>query len=122
MKDEGRRLATASHAAATRILSVEQAGVCRPGCCLAAGRRSVTNMLVPERLPAANQDSRDRASVEIDLLTRVARLRAAASGEQRAAVEVSGMIGRLGHEELAGLLTAAILRLALDAGSSPTRQ
>jgi hypothetical protein len=79
-------------------------------------------MLVPERLTAAYQDSRDRASVEIDLLARVARLRAASSGEQQAAAEVNGMIGRLGHEELAGLLTAAILRLALDAGSSPARQ
>lgn len=79
-------------------------------------------MPVPEGWPAARyQDSRDRASVEIDLLTGVARLRAASSSEQQAAAEVSGMIRRLGHEDLVGLLTTAVLRLALSAGS-PARQ
>jgi hypothetical protein len=70
---------------------------------------------------ATHRDSRDRASVEIDLLTGVARLRAAQNGEQRAAAEINGMIGRLDHQELAGLLTAAIMRLAQGAASAPAR-
>jgi len=59
--------------------------------------------------------------MEIDLLSGVARLRAAQNGEQQAAAEISGMIGRLDHHELAGLLTAAIMRLARGADPSPPR-
>jgi hypothetical protein len=70
-------------------------------------------MPMPEGSPTATyRDSRDRASMEIDLLTGVARLRAAQNGEQQAAAEIRGMIGRLDHHELAGLLTATIMRLA----------
>jgi hypothetical protein len=70
-------------------------------------------MPMPEGPPtAAYRDFRDRASMEIDLLTGVARLRAAQNGEQQAATEIHGMIGRLDHQELAGLLTATIMRLA----------
>jgi hypothetical protein len=78
-------------------------------------------MLMPEGPPAAYQDSRGRASIEIDLLSGVARLRAAQNGEQQAAAEISGMIGRLDHQELAGLLTAAIMRLARGADSPHAR-
>jgi hypothetical protein len=59
--------------------------------------------------------------MEIDLLSAVARLRVAQSGEQQAAAEISGMIGRLDHQELAGLLTGAIMRLAQGADSSHAR-
>ena len=70
-------------------------------------------MPVPEGPPAARYtEARDRAAAEVDRLTGVARAVADSGGEQRAAADVAGMVGGLGREDLAGLLTAAVMRLA----------
>jgi len=79
-------------------------------------------MSVPEGPSAAYQETRDRADAEIDRLAGVARLVTASSSEQKAAANIAGMVGGLGREELAGLLTAAVMRLAGHTESAPARQ
>lgn len=70
-------------------------------------------MSIPDGPAAARyQETRDRAGAEVDRLAGIARLAAASGGEQQAAADIAGMVGGLDHEELAGLLTAAIIRLA----------
>ena len=79
-------------------------------------------MSIPEGPPDARyQETRDRAGTEVDRLAGVARLAAAAGGEQQAATDIAGMVGGLDQEELAGLLTAAIIRLAGHADSPQAR-
>jgi hypothetical protein len=65
--------------------------------------------------PAAAGDyvlARDRALAEVSLITAAAREAAGSGGEQRAAALVGQLVAGLPHGELAGLLTAAVLRLA----------
>jgi hypothetical protein len=63
--------------------------------------------------PAARYiQARDQAAAEVDRLTAVARAVADSGGEQRAAADVAGMVGGLSREDLADLLTAAVIRLA----------
>jgi hypothetical protein len=79
-------------------------------------------MPVPEVPGASYQEARDRVTAEIDRLAGVARAVTAAGGEQQAAADIAGMVGGLDKEDLAGLLTAAIMQLAGHAESPQARQ
>jgi hypothetical protein len=70
---------------------------------------------------APEQDSRYRtaqagASAEIDLLLQVLEARAGELGQREALAELAAMVAEKGAPELAGLLAAALCRLAGWAG------
>ena len=58
--------------------------------------------------------------VEIDRLVEIVQVRTAEVGERQAVADVCALVSETGTAELAGLLAAALLRLARGAGK--TRQ
>jgi hypothetical protein len=62
------------------------------------------------------------ADAEIDRLAGIMQIRAAEDGEHQAVKDVCALISELGTAELAGLLTAALRRLALSENPGTERQ
>jgi hypothetical protein len=70
-------------------------------------------MAIPDEAAGSRyHDALDRTGAEVDRLVGVTRSLAAASGAQRAAADVGHLVLGISSEELAGLLTAALIRLA----------